>query len=164
MAAENGAGCQPRVINRWLHEEQGWWKHADKDTDLLPVMWSSQKGFLTQATDSLLSPTQPSLTRHWTLSSWEKLLQHPPSPGKISLLVEKDQDRRWFKLIAVQEMLKALIQGTGQSPLLRSPSPRKGEWEQHEGLCFCLPWAGVDENCSDLVNLDLPICPNFFYN
>lgn len=61
-------------------------------------------------------------------------------------------------------MFKALIRGTGQNPLLRSPSPRKREQEQHEGLRFCLPSAGVDENCSDLVNSDLPICPNFFYS
>lgn len=163
---ENGAGCQPSVINTWLHKEQGWPKHADQNRDLLPLMWSSQKGFLTQVTDSLLSPHQPLLTQHWTLGSWEELLNNPWVLGKHDYKQRQPQIDNNSNQLVTRIILSYWSEELGRAPCLGTLQQRQVVRVCWKGGCWFpspkLRRTGEDENLSDLVNPDLTICPKNF--
>lgn len=133
------------------------------------LMWSSQKGFLTQVTDSLLSLPQPFLTQRWTLSSWEELLNKPWILEKHDYKQRQPQTDNNSNHL-VMKFLSYWSEKLGRAPCLGTFQQRQMVlvcWNSTGGCWFPSPKlrrTGVDENLSDLVNPDLPICPQNFYS
>lgn len=89
-------------------------------------MWSSQKGFLAQVTDSLLSPPQPLLTQHWTLSFWEELLNNPWVLEKHDCKQRQPQTDNNSNQLVIRKFLSYWSEELG-----RTPCSSKGKW------CWC---------------------------